>query len=85
MISPDETFVVCVGEHDIHIEASILTNCCKCGSRVWCSITNSAKKPICMSCVVKIHNTPGHEVTIFTTPETMTEALREIANREKEK
>ena len=83
MTSPDETLVVCVGEHDDHIEASILTHCCKCGCRVWCSITNSDRKPVCMPCVVKMNDTPGHEISIFTTPETMAEALREVAKREK--
>jgi hypothetical protein len=85
MEKPDETFVVCVGEKDEHIEESILTNCCDCNCRVWVSITNADKKPLCWSCVAKRAKVPGDNVQIYTTPETMAEALRELAKLEKKR
>jgi len=73
----EQVYVVCVGEHDPHIKQSILTHCDKCGAKVWVSITNCDRKPICMPCVIKIK-----EAEFYITPETLKEAMDEINNME---
>jgi len=83
METPDEISVVCVDEDHEHIEESILTRCYKCGRKVWCSITNAHHKTICLHCVIELDKNPEHTVEMFITPETMAEALREIAKIEK--
>jgi len=72
MSEPEEIFCICVREHEDHIREAILTECVKCGTRVWVSITNCDKKTICMACITTIE-----EAEFYVTPETLAEAIRE--------
>ena len=64
-----------------HIDESILTNCCKCKREVWCSITNSHHKPICLLCGYE--EAQKHDTDMGATEETLIEAAKNIIDKKK--
>jgi hypothetical protein len=77
-MNEEDVFCMCVGENQEHIKQSILTNCVKCNARVWITITNCHRKPICISCVAE-----AGDPEFYVTAETLAEAIKEKDNLEK--
>lgn len=84
----DRTFCVCVNEDDAHIPDSILVHCIRCKRKVWQSLHNVDKEPICHPCALEFAQEQvlkGEQVSFGITPEDARRSLIEIEKIEKKR